>query len=61
MHQAAMNKVVLDRMTLPILVLYKGGETLTSLVGIAREFDKMFTVSDIEWLLETTLQSHGLQ
>jgi hypothetical protein len=53
--------IPVDRMTLPILVLYKGGEVVTSLVGFASEFEKMFTVSDIEWLLETTLHAHGLQ
>lgn len=59
MH-ASRNEIAIDRMTLPILNIYRGGKSITVLAGIAEELGEYFTREDAEWLLESTLQANGL-
>ena len=59
MH-ASRNEIELDRMTLPILNIYKGGKSVTVLAGIAEELGEYFVREDVEWLLESTLQANDL-
>ncbi|KAJ1432000.1 thioredoxin-like protein [Ochromonadaceae sp. CCMP2298] len=55
--QGSSNEIEVDRVTLPIITLYRKGETVSTLVGIAAEFGTYFTQEDIEWLLRTAFQS----
>lgn len=59
MH-ASRNEIEIDRMTLPIMNIYRGGKSITVLAGIAEELGEYFTREDAEWLLESTLQANGL-
>lgn len=59
MH-ASRNEIELDRMTLPILNIYRGGKIVTVLAGIAEELGEYFVKEDAEWLLESTLQANSL-
>lgn len=59
MH-ASSNEIELDRMTLPILNIYRGGKSITVLAGIAEELGEYFVREDVEWLLESTLQANEL-
>ena len=59
MH-ASRNEIELDRMTLPILNIYRGGKSVTVLAGIAEELGEYFVKEDVEWLLESTLQANDL-
>mmetsp|Transcript_25700 Transcript_25700/g.24564 ORF Transcript_25700/g.24564 Transcript_25700/m.24564 type:complete len:299 (+) Transcript_25700:147-1043(+) len=59
MH-ASSNEIELDRMTLPILNIYKAGNSVTVLAGIAEELGEYFVKEDAVWLLESTLQANGL-
>lgn len=59
MH-ASRNEIELDRMTLPILNIYRGGKIVTVLAGIAEELGEYFVREDAEWLLESTLQANAL-
>ena len=59
MH-ASSNEIELDRMTLPILNIYKGGKSVTVLAGIAEELGEYFVREDVEWLLESTMQANQL-
>lgn len=43
-----------------VFVCFRAGDVVDSLVGIREMFESQFTVDDIEWLLETTLQAHAL-
>jgi hypothetical protein len=58
--KASQNEIEVDRMTLPILNIYRAGEVVSVLAGIAAELGDFFTKEDVEWLLESTLHSHGL-
>ncbi len=51
MHtQASSNEIAVDLVTLPILTVYRGGESLKVLAGIAHELGgEYFTKEDIEW------------
>lgn len=59
MH-ASRNEIELDRMTLPILNIYRGGKSVTVLAGIADELGEYFVKEDVEWLLESTLQANDM-
>lgn len=58
--KAGENNISVDRVTLPIITMYKGGDTVTVLAGIAEELGEHFKKEDVEWLLESTLQAHNL-
>uniref|UniRef100_A0A7S3GW90 Phosducin domain-containing protein n=1 Tax=Spumella elongata TaxID=89044 RepID=A0A7S3GW90_9STRA len=53
--QASSNEIVVDRVALPILTVYRGGETIETLAGIAADFGQYFTKADIEWLLSASI------
>ena len=54
---ASANLIEVDRLTLPILNIYKGGEIFTVLAGIADELGgDYFSKEEVEWLIESTLQ-----
>ena len=57
---ASSNEIEVDRLTLPILNIYRGGNCETVLAGIAEELGEYFTREDVEWLLESKLQEAGL-
>jgi hypothetical protein len=59
MH-ATSNQIEVDRLTLPILNIYRAGECEAVLAGIAEELGEYFTREDVEWLLESKLQEKGL-
>lgn len=53
MHASA-NQVEIDRLTLPILTVYRGGEMMQSFVGICNELGtEYFTRDDVEWMLDS--------
>jgi hypothetical protein len=55
MH-ASVNEIEVDRMTLPILTVYKGGETVAVHAGIAAELGEHFKKADVDWLLEECME-----
>lgn len=57
---ASSNQIEVDRVTLPILNIYKAGNCETVLAGIAEELGEYFTREDVEWLLDSKLQESGL-
>lgn len=52
--EASANGLEVDRLTLPILQLYRGGAVATTLAGIAHELGDSFTKDDIDWLLQSS-------
>lgn len=55
--QASSNMIPLDIVTLPILTIYRSGESLVTLAGLTEELGEFFTKDDLEWLIETSLQT----
>ena len=59
-YDGTTNDLGLDRMTLPILMVYRDGEPLEVLAGLEQELGSRFTAADVEWLLESHFQSLGV-
>mmetsp|Transcript_31216 Transcript_31216/g.52681 ORF Transcript_31216/g.52681 Transcript_31216/m.52681 type:complete len:325 (+) Transcript_31216:37-1011(+) len=55
--QASSNTIEVDKVALPIITLYRNGETVDTIAGIAAEFGPYFKKDDIEWLLNSSLKS----
>ena len=54
--QGAASGMALDRVTLPILTFYRGGESVLVLAGIAQTLgSEFFTREDVEWLIESSI------
>ncbi len=54
MH-ASRHEIEVDRMTLPILTLYRAGETVAVHAGITADLGQHFKKDDIDWLLEESM------
>lgn len=50
---ASLNQIAIDRIALPILTVYRGGNTVNTFAALDQELGIKFTVDDVEWLLET--------
>jgi len=51
----------IDKVALPIINIYKGGEVVTVIAAIAAELGtNYFTKEDVQWLIESNLASAGL-
>jgi hypothetical protein len=59
--KASSNEIEVDIVALPILNIYRGGELITVLAGIATDLGAFFTKDDIEWLLESTFQNDNIK
>ncbi len=55
--KASSSGIEIDRVTLPILNIYKNGESVDVIAGIAVEYGEFFTKEEIEWLLETHISN----
>lgn len=54
---ASSSGIEIDRVTLPILNIYKNGESVDVIAGIAVEYGEFFNKEEIEWLLETHISN----
>lgn len=60
--QASSNQIEVDRVALPILNIYKGGELVQALVAVANELGgEFFSKEDLLWLLESTITGDHIQ
>lgn len=54
---ASENDIEIDRIILPCLNIYKGGELLVSLNTLEIELGDRFTREDVEWLIDMNIKS----
>eukprot|EP01041_Mallomonas_annulata_P001584 gene1584-3061_t len=50
---ASSNSIEIDRIAMPILTIYRGGRVVNTLMALDQQLGPLFTVDDVEWLLET--------
>ena len=52
--QASNTNLLIDRVALPALSIYRNGDLITVLAGLVEELGDRFSREDVEWLLEST-------
>lgn len=55
---ASQNEIEVDRITLPIVTIYRAGETIDVLAGIVVSHGDYFTKEEVIWMLEEKMQGN---
>jgi hypothetical protein len=55
--QASRNEIEVDRLTLPILSIYRAGQTVEVLAGIAVEYGQYFSIHDVEHMIDIVVDN----
>jgi hypothetical protein len=56
--QCSTNGIDIDRVAMPMMQLYRGGENVQTIAGITVELGDFFKKEEIEWLLDSHLSSN---